>query len=379
MNTPDELSDTCGNLAELVKHRSVIICCGSGGTGKTTIAAAVGLAAAELGRKCCVVTIDPARRLADALGLEGLDNTPRRITGDWNGELWAVMLDAKATFDDLVERYSHSPDQAERILGNRLYRNLTSALSGTQEYMAMEKLFELHSEGGFDLVVVDTPPTRHALDFVDAPRRLYSFLENRVFRLVLTPTRAYLRAMTLAARALLRAISKVAGAEVVDDAVAFFQAFEGMEQGFRDRARRVEALLADQGTAFTLVVTPREDSIEEARFFAKRLSDSSIAVSALVVNRLLPAFGPDGSDSTNGLDEAVLDVTGPLEAGASAYDELESNLAEFRMLAAGEVQSVAALAEEVPSALVVRVPLLQDDVHDLEGLAAVVLHLLGDK
>jgi anion-transporting ArsA/GET3 family ATPase len=245
--------------------------------------------------------------------------------------------------------------------------------------MAMEKLFELHSEGGFDLVVVDTPPTRHALDFVDAPRRLYSFLENRVFRLVLTPTRAYLRAMTLAARALLRAISKVAGAEVVDDAVAFFQAFEGMEQGFRDRARRVEALLADQGTAFTLVVTPREDSIEEARFFAKRLSDSSIAVSALVVNRLLPAFGPDGSDSTNGLDEAVLDVTGPLEAGASAYDELESNLAEFRMLAAGEVQSVAALAEEVPSALVVRVPLLQDDVHDLEGLAAVVLHLLGDK
>ena len=193
-----------GSLGDLISDRSVIICCGSGGTGKTTISAAIVLAGAERDARTCVVTIDPARRLADALGLEGLDNEPRRIAGPWNGELSAVMLDAKSTFDDLVVRYSASAEQAERILQNRLYRNLTSALSGTQEYMAMEKLFELHSEGGFDLVVVDTPPTRHALDFVDAPRRLYSFLENRVFRLVLMPTRAYLKAMTFAANALLR-------------------------------------------------------------------------------------------------------------------------------------------------------------------------------
>ena len=152
------------------------------------------------------------------------------------------MLDAKGTFDDLVARYSQSSEQADRILQNRLYRNLTSALSGTQEYMAMEKLYELHSEGGFDLVVVDTPPSRHALDFVDAPRRLYGFLENRVFRLLLMPTRAYMKAMTIAAHALLRTISRVAGSEIVEDAMAFFRAFEGMEEGFRERARRVEDL-----------------------------------------------------------------------------------------------------------------------------------------
>lgn len=274
-------------FSDLVKERSVIVCCGSGGTGKTTISAAIGLAGAELGLRACVVTIDPARRLADALGLEDLDNTPRQIAGDWSGELSAVMLDAKSTFDDLVARYSESGEQADRILQNRLYRNLTSALSGTQEYMAMEKLYELHSEGGFDLVVVDTPPTRHALDFVDAPRRLYSFLENRVFRLLLLPTRAYLKAMTLAANALLRTISRVAGAEIVEDALAFFRAFAGMEEGFRERARRVEELLADPGTAFVLVAAPREDSIGEARFFARRLAESSIPVSHA---RRQPAF-----------------------------------------------------------------------------------------
>ena len=241
------------------------------------------------------MTIDPARRLADALGLERSRQHARvSIEGSWSGELSAVMLDAKGTFDDLVARYSESAEQAERILQNRLYRNLTSALSGTQEYMAMEKLYELHEEGGFDLVVVDTPPTRHALDFLDAPRRLYSFLENRVFRLLLMPTRAYMKAMTLAAQALLRTISRVAGSEIVEDAIAFFRAFEGMEEGFRERARRVEALLANPGTAFVLVVAPREDSIDEARFFARRLAESSIPVSALVVNRLFPNFSPTG-------------------------------------------------------------------------------------
>ena len=241
------------------------------------------------------------------------------------------MLDAKSTFDDLIIRYSESGEQADRILQNRLYRNLTSALSGTQEYMAMEKLYELHSEGGFDLVVVDTPPTRHALDFVDAPRRLYSFLENRVFRLLLMPTRAYLKAMTLAANALLRTISRVAGSEIVDDAVAFFRAFEGMEEGFRQRARRVEQLLADPGTAFVLVAAPREDSIEEARFFAGRLEESSIEVSALVVNRLLPNFGP-----RRGCDLVPRPAwpwrSGPRRRraeGPVAYAELRGNLDDF--------------------------------------------------
>ncbi len=362
-----------GDLRDLIAGRSVIVCCGSGGTGKTTVSAAIGLAGAEQGRRACVVTIDPARRLADALGLDELDNTPRRIQGAWSGELSAVMLDAKSTFDDLVTRYSASPEQADRILKNRLYRNLTSALSGTQEYMAMEKLYELHSEGGFDLVVVDTPPTRHALDFVDAPKRLYSFLENRVFRLVLMPTRAYLKAMTFAANALLRTISRVAGSEIVEDAVAFFRAFEGMEEGFKERARRVEELLANPGTAFVLVTAPREDSIDEARFFAQRLSESSIPVSALIVNRLFPSFATGvpllgDLSAARGPDE---DVPSPL-----AYGELRRNLAEFLAVSEREERYVTDLAGEVARAPVVRVPFLKDDVHDLDGLEVVARHLL---
>jgi len=362
----------------LVTGKSVIVCCGSGGTGKTTISAAIGLASATQGRKACVVTIDPARRLADALGLDNLGNTPRRITGAWSGELSAVMLDAKGTFDDLVVRYSQSREQADRILQNRLYRNLTSALSGTQEYMAMEKLYELHSEGGFDLVVVDTPPTRHALDFVDAPRRLYSFLENRVFRLVLAPTRAYLKAMTFAANALLRTISRVAGSEIVEDAIAFFRAFEGMEEGFRERARRVEDLLANPGTAFVLVVAPREDSIDEARFFTRRLAEGSIPVSALVVNRLLPNFGTDlpsgevPSPARPAADTPDLALPDPL-----AYEDLRRNLEEFLVVARSEEQYVAELAGEVAPAPVVRVPFLKEDVHDIEGLQVVARYLLG--
>ena len=362
-------------LYDLISGRSVIVCCGSGGTGKTTVSAAIGLAGAEQGRKTCVVTIDPARRLADALGLDELDNTPRRIAGPWSGELSAVMLDAKSTFDDLVSRYSESPEQADRILQNRLYRNLTSALSGTQEYMAMEKLYELHSEGGFDLVVVDTPPTCHALDFVDAPERLYSFLENRVFRLVLMPTRAYLKAMTFAANALLRTISRVAGSEIVEDAVAFFRAFEGMEEGFRERARRVEDLLANPGTAFVLVTAPREDSIDEARFFARRLAESSIPVSALIVNRLFPSFAAEvpvvGEPFSDENPVLARDVPSPL-----AYGELRRNLAEFLAVSEREERYVTELAGEVSPAPVVRVPFLREDVHDLYGLEAVARHLL---
>ncbi len=177
-------------IDRMVRDKSIVICCGSGGVGKTTTAAAFALRAAQLGRRACVVTIDPARRLANSLGLDALTNRPTRIDGPWPGELHALMLDPKGTFDDLVQRYSDSAEQAEDIKVNRIYRNLTGTLSGTQEYMAMEKLFELVEEGGFDLVVVDTPPSRNALDFLDAPRRLTHFLENRLFQALMMPTRA---------------------------------------------------------------------------------------------------------------------------------------------------------------------------------------------
>ena len=239
-------SEGAEKVAGLVDRRSILVTCGTGGVGKTTTAAALAVEGAAQSRRACVVTIDPAKRLADALGLEALTNTPHRIEGPWPGELWALMLDTKGTFDDLVDRYAIRPEQAQAILANRVYRNISGALSGTQEYMAMEKLYELHDSGQFDLVVVDTPPTRSALDFLDAPDRLTSFLQNRLFRLIVTPTRAYLRALSAATQAFLRTVSRVVGAEVVGDAIAFFEAFAGMEAGFQQRARAVRDLCPRQ-------------------------------------------------------------------------------------------------------------------------------------
>ena len=213
---------------ELIGRAEVVICTGSGGVGKTTVAAVLAMEGARQGRKTAVVTIDPARRLADALGLEGLTNEPGRIEGDWPGELYALMLDTKTTFDDLVTKYAADEDQAQRILENRFYTNISSALSATQEFMAMEKLYELHVESDFDLVVVDTPPTRNALDFLDAPGTLTRFLDHPLYKVVMTPTRGILRVAGVAAQAFLRTVAKVVGSEVIEDAIAFFQAYQGM-------------------------------------------------------------------------------------------------------------------------------------------------------
>lgn len=230
----------------------------------------------------------------------------------------------------------------------------------------MEKLYELHEAGRFDVIVVDTPPTRNALDFLDAPRRLTRFLDNRIFRLLMMPTRAYMRAVSVATQALLRTISKVVGGEVVADAVAFFQAFEGMEEGFRQRARRMEELLADPSTAFVLVASPRRDAVEEALFFADKLQESSISVDALVVNRLHPRFG----------GERLTDTAAAVRARASSLagtplGPLYANLADFREVAEREESHFSALAERVAPAPVARVPFLAADVHDVDGLIRV--------
>jgi anion-transporting ArsA/GET3 family ATPase len=371
-------------LGTLAESRSIVVCSGSGGVGKTTTAAALGLAAADLGRRACVVTIDPARRLANALGADHVANEPSPIAGDWPGRLDAVMLDAAGTLDELVRRYSASPEQAERIMRNRIYRNLATALSGTQEYMATEKLFELHESGEYDLVVVDTPPTRHALDFLDAPGRLTGFLDNRIFRLLVTPGRAYLKAVSYATQVLLRTIAKVAGSEIVDDTIAFFQAFDGLEIGFRERAGRVQELLASETTAFVLVVSPRRDSIEEAHFFAGKLRGTGHGVDALVVNRVhpllhpmhLPAPGAASTDGRTGADPARAD---PARADpASAWGQIVLNHAQLATVAEREQACLTELVAEVEPAPVVRVPLLEDDVHDLVGLAVVARHLIGE-
>jgi len=361
-------------LAELVARRRIIVCCGSGGVGKTTLAAVVALEGARTGRRTVVVTIDPAKRLADALGLAGLTDTPSRIDGDWPGELWATMLDTKSTFDALVMKHASSPDQGERILANTFYRNISGALSGTQEYMAMEKLYELHEETDFELVVVDTPPTRHALDFLDAPRRLSRFLEHRLFRLLIAPSRGLVKAMNVAAQTFLRTVSKVVGSDVVEDAIAFFQAFEGMEEGFRQRAARVNELLAAPETAFVLVASPRRDTVEEAHFFVGRLRQGGISVEGLVVNRVHPSFG------------SARDVSVALAAGAAKRAETLAgtpiggyyrNLADFQAVASRERAHLSGLSEAVAPAPVVWVPFLSSDVHDIDGMAEVAAHVFS--
>jgi anion-transporting ArsA/GET3 family ATPase len=355
------------SLRTLVEQRRILVCCGSGGVGKTTTAAVLALEAARAGRRAVVVTIDPAKRLADALGLEGLTGTPSRIDGDWSGELWALMLDTKSTFDDLVAANAATPEQARRILDNRFYRNISGALSGTQEYMAMEKLYELHERTDFDLVVVDTPPTRNALDFIDAPRRLSRFLDHRLFRMITSPGRGIVKAVNVATQAFLRTVAKVVGAEVIDDAVAFFQAFEGMEEGFRLRAAAVLELLSDDDTAFVLVASPRRDTIEEAEFFAAKLSEAGIEVRALVVNRMHPRFG-------DGLAEATARRAATLRG--TELGDLYRNLADFQLVASREEEHLAGLAEAVAPAPVVRVPFLATDVHDIDGLTELAGHLL---
>ena len=355
------------SLRQLVDERRIVVCCGSGGVGKTTVAAVLALEAARAGRRAVVVTIDPAKRLADALGLEGLTGTPSQIEGDWSGELWALMLDTKSTFDSLVAANAATPEQGQRILENPFYRNISGALSGTQEYMAMEKLYELHLRADFDLVVVDTPPTRNALDFIDAPRRLSRFLDHRLFRMITSPGRGIVRAVNVAAQAFLRTVAKVVGAEVIDDAVAFFQAFEGMEAGFKERADAVLRLLSDDDTAFVLVASPRRDTIDEAQYFAEKLAEADITVRALVVNRMHPTFG-------DGLAEAARERAVTLDG--TDVGGLYRNMADFKLVASREEEHLAGLAEAVAPAPVVRVPFLPTDVHDIAGLTEVARHLL---
>jgi anion-transporting ArsA/GET3 family ATPase len=344
----------------------VIVCCGSGGVGKTTVAAALGLMHAAAGRRVVVVTIDPAKRLADALGLggdddPGLTNEPRRIDIDAPGELWATMLDTAATFDGLVRTHARDPQQAERILANSFYRNIAGALSGTQEYMAAERLNTLHRDPRFDVVIVDTPPTRNALDFLEAPGTLARFLDHPLFKLLMLPTRRGLKVLNVAAQPVLRTIGKVVGGEVLADAIAFFQAFDGMETGFRERAEEVMALLRAPETHYVVVAAPKLDTIEEARYFAGRLRVAGLAVSTVVVNRTTPTFAKPASRRTK--TEAALWAN---------YDELLATAAAERRQLAPLVDDLVAAQGSVP---VTWVPMLPDDVHDLVGLELIAQRL----
>ena len=350
-------------LVEVVDRSSVVVCCGSGGVGKTTSAAAIGLEAARGGRRVVVVTIDPARRLADALGLpDGLTGEPQLLPVDaGDGELWAMMLDAPAMFERVVRANATDPEQADRIVANAFYRNMATALSGTQEYMASEALYELHTDDRFDLVVVDTPPSRNAIEFLEAPGVLTRFLDHKAFKLMMMPTRTGLKVFSAATQPLLRLIGKVVGSDVLSDAVAFFQAFAGMEVGFRERADAVANLLRAPGTEFVLVTSPQRDALVEAAWFADQLAERGYGVTTTIVNRMHPRFG-DGS---------VTDARKRAEAAAgTARPELAAtwaNLAELRTVADAERAEVDALLGH-SGAPVVEVPLLPTDVHDLSSL-----------
>jgi anion-transporting ArsA/GET3 family ATPase len=365
-------------LDDVIAGHSTVVCCGAGGVGKTTTAAVLAMHAARSGRSAVVVTIDPARRLAHALGLDELGNEPRRIDPRlWDphgersagGELSAVMLDAKSTFDMLVRRYAAGPDQAERILANTFYRNISSALSGTQEYMAMEKLYELHENGEYDLVVVDTPPSRNALDFLDAPNRVTKFLEGRFFRILTAPARGGMKLIGGAARAVLKGVSKIIGGEVLQDIVDFFAAFEGMYDGFRDRALRVREVLASPDTAFLIVASPRRDALVEAEFFARELRVMGFGVSGAIVNRMHPRFTDSLAQATRLRAGTLADGTSDPATARHRLAALYANLADFQEVAQREENHLATLQRLVEPSPVARVPFLGDDVHDFATLS----------
>jgi anion-transporting ArsA/GET3 family ATPase len=372
------------DVTSVIDGAHVVVCCGSGGVGKTTTSAAIALSAAERGRRAVVVTIDPARRLADAFGLvDGLTNQPSRIalperpgndtagheTAGNRGELWAMMLDTASTFDDLVRRHAADDAQADRILSNSFYRNIAGALSGTQEYMAAEKLYELQADERFDLVVVDTPPTRNALDFLDAPARLTRFLDHRLYRLLMAPARGGMKVLNLAAQPVLRTIGRVVGAEVLADAIAFFQAFDGMESGFRDRASHVLGLLRSTETRYVVIASPRHDTIDEATFFVGKLAANGLEVAGVVVNRLQPVFGSATAD------EATSAAATAQDAGEHDLAALWANLAVLHRQAEAESTTIAPLLAAVGGAPVARVPLQASDVHDLDAIREIARSL----
>ncbi|MFG3247561.1 ArsA family ATPase [Streptomyces sp. NPDC048187] len=287
----------------------IVVCCGSGGVGKTTTAAALGLRAAERGRKVVVLTIDPARRLAQSMGIDSLDNTPRRVKGvddAAGGELHAMMLDMKRTFDEVVESHA-DPERAAAILGNPFYQSLSAGFAGTQEYMAMEKLGQLRAKDEWDLIVVDTPPSRSALDFLDAPKRLGSFLDGKLIRLLLAPAkvggRAGMKFLNVGMSMMTGVLGKVLGGPFLKDVQTFVAAMDSMFGGFRTRADATYKLLQAPGTAFLVVAAPERDALREAAYFVQRLAAEDMPLAGLVLNRV-HGSGADGLSAERALAAA---------------------------------------------------------------------------
>jgi len=355
----------------------ILVCCGSGGVGKTTTAAALALRAAERGRRTVVLTIDPARRLAQSMGLTELDNTPRAVSGvGAGGSLDAMMLDMKRTFDQLVVDHA-DPGKAEAILSNPFYQALSSSFAGTQEYMAMEKLAQLVGTGDYDLVVVDTPPTRSALDFLDAPQRLTTFLDGRMVRILLAPAKAggkaYLKAVTAGLSVFTSVLTKIIGTEVLRDLSQFVAALETMFGGFRERAQSTYDLLKAPGTAFVVVAAPERDALREAAYFVERLAAERMPLAGLVVNRVhrsaVEGLTAERSVAAAQTLEREQDTT-----AASAVLRLHADRVH---LADREARLQERFSRAHPGVPVVEVAAQPGDVHDLDGLRSVGEDLAG--
>ena len=367
-------------VAEILAGKRVCICAGSGGVGKTTTSAAIATGMAARGMRVCVLTIDPAKRLADSLGLKQLGNEARRVAPEllerqgveMHGELWAMMLDAKATFDDLVARHAPDEESRERVLNNRIYQQISNALAGSQEYMAMEKLFELHHSGRFDLLVLDTPPTRDALDFLDAPRRLTQFIEGRSLKVFMKPSGIAARVAGRGAAMALSVLRRIVGFDLLADLSEFFSAMSGMVDGFQERAKRVNELLADPETAFLVVCGPQGEPISEAVYFHRKLVEAKLPFGGVIVNKVQTG-APAGSRDGAGLRAELLQLLG--DEGLT--DRVAQNFADFQALAERDARNIDHLAVELQTSDVIRVPYLDEDVHDLAGLQRINRYLFA--
>ncbi len=348
----------------------IVVCCGSGGVGKTTTAAALALRAAEKGRSVCVLTIDPARRLAQSMGLTELDNTPRPVKGATldGGSLDAMMLDMKRTFDEVVEQHA-TPEKAAQILTNPFYVALSSSFAGTQEYMAMEKLGQLHATGRWDLIVVDTPPSRSALDFLDAPDRLSSMLDGRFIKLLLAPAKGPARLISAGFGIVTSALNKILGAQVLTDMQTFIAAFDTLFGGFRQRAEGTYALLQAQGTAFVVVAAPEPAAMREASYFVDRLAGEHMPLAGLVVNRVHET-GADGITAVDA-ESAARKLDDASTAAERATGELLTIHAERMRVSAREERLKRRFSAAHPGVPTVSVAALAGDVHDLDGLRSV--------
>jgi anion-transporting ArsA/GET3 family ATPase len=387
------VTDRTSTLDRLITTKEIMIFCGSGGVGKTSIAAATGLGAACKTRaKVLVLTIDPARRLADALGIPGIGNDAVRVAPEVlesaglapKGELWVAMLDTKQSWDALIKRHAPDPQTAERILKNPMYHNITSRFVQSHDYIAMERLHELHAAGEYDLIVLDTPPTRHAIDFLEAPERMAEFFGGRLLRLLTAPYRVggkrTSRLLNVASRPFYQVADRVLGSQLLEDVAEFLLNFQTMYDGFVKRADSVAALLHDRRTSFTVVSTLEPAPLAEAEYFADALRERHFDYSAIVMNKALPDMMRDP------LAAAVAQEwhKAPEEPAAVLHDagllsDVDSGRLARVLNAAGEAflnyqvvasreSDLAANLRDAPD-IVVTVPLLASDVHDLTGLA----------